>query len=104
MHAARTDAFAVAAHQTLLDVLAVRRVGLDAPLIQRLDEVDAAARRLRLMACEQVRRAVLQAQPAVHALRQVCRGGQGAQTHMPSGASPGMPARWAVPWAAPGVG
>jgi hypothetical protein len=44
VHSARTDAFAVAAHEALLDVLAVRRVWLDAALAQRLDQMDPTAR------------------------------------------------------------
>src|SRR5260221_4239808 len=104
VHTARADAFAVPADQTLLDVFAVRRVGLDAALGQRLDEVDAAARRLGFMAGQQVGWAVLQAQPAVHALRQIGRGGLRTQTHMPSGTRLGMPARRPSPCAASGAG
>ena len=59
--AARTDALAVATHQAELEVLAVRRVGLDASLVQRLNQVDASARRFGLIARQQVGRAVLQA-------------------------------------------
>src|SRR5262245_30353470 len=64
-HAAGTDALAVATHQTQLEVLAVRRRRLDAALVERLNEVDTAARRLGLVAGRQIRRAVGQAQPAV---------------------------------------
>ena len=86
VHAAGTHALAVAAHQALLNVLAVRRVGLYSSLVQRLDEMDAAARRLGFMAGEQIGGAVLQAEATVHALGKISlRWRVGAQTHKPSG-------------------
>ena len=44
VHTARTDAFAIAAHQAQLQVLAIGVGGLDAPLVERLNQVNAAAR------------------------------------------------------------
>src|SRR5207248_6179761 len=104
MDATRAHAFAIATHQALLEVCAVVRVRLDASFVQRLDEMDATTRRFSLVSGQQIGWAVLQAQPAVHALRQVCGRGLGAQTHMPSGTSPGMPARRPSMWVAAGVG
>src|SRR5438105_13654174 len=62
----RTDALAVATHETQLEVLAVRISRLDAACVERFDQVDAAARCRGLLAGEHIRRAVLQAQAAVN--------------------------------------
>src|SRR5215207_1397460 len=88
-HAAWTYALAVPTHQAQLEVLPICGVRLDTSLIQALDEVDATARRLRLVAGDEIGGAVRQAQSAVDALSQI--GGRrdvaGVQTHRPSGTS-----------------
>src|SRR5438128_5905311 len=63
--AARAHALAIATHQALLEVCAVVRVRLDASFVQRLDEMDATTRRFSFVPGQQIRWAVLQAQPAV---------------------------------------
>ena len=69
----RTNVLARPANQTESDVLVVRLAGFNPTFVEGRDQVDAAPRRLRLLTRLQVRRAVLQAQPAVHALRKVLR-------------------------------
>ena len=53
--------------------------------IERLDEVDASTWRFGLVAGLQIRGAIFETQPTVHALRQVGWRRDDAQTHMPSG-------------------